>query len=529
MVNKNIQMTQRNSTNTDWDNLFPITKAKIVYMSDGITNVEDQLTNIDAKITEIKNVAEGIQIPVTSVNNKTGPVILSASDVGAIPTSRKVNNKVLSADITLNSTDIGLGNVTNDAQVKRTERGVANGVATLDSSGVNAQEPKAHTHNYLPLDGGTITGDTSFKKGITVHTANSGGGVVGYMHIAQLVVKRNYANQPILFTILQRGRNQYSELEIYFANANSIDPALGGITKTGNMNAFIHKSAISTWDIYIEKSESYDSIEIADIKKGATIAGGGVDIIFKDTTVTTLPSGNIAASIKIKTINIEGNSTTATKLATPRLIAGKSFDGTADVTITATDVGLGNVSNESKATILNNSPLTGVPTAPTAAVGTNTTQLATTAFVTTAVANKTSVTGNAGTATKLQTARAINGVNFDGSANITIPASGIKYADGKTLEVFKTETNALTANMMTIEDFELGSVTVDEELSSPLRKELGYLNNLKTVDKTNHVSAINEVKDNLDTKMNKTISDDTTTKKYVIGINNGLLYYKEVI
>lgn len=35
---------------------------------------------------------------------------------------------------------------------------------------------------------------------------------------------------------------------------------------------------------------------------------------------------------------------------------------------------------------------------------------------------QTSVSGNAGTATALQTARAINGVNFDGSANVSIPA-----------------------------------------------------------------------------------------------------------
>ena len=67
--------------------------------------------------------------------------------------------------------------------------------------------------------------------------------------------------------------------------------------------------------------------------------------------------------------------------------------------------------------------LTGTPTAPTATAGTNTTQLATTAFVTTAVANKTSVSGNAGTATKLATARNINGVAFDGTTNITVADS----------------------------------------------------------------------------------------------------------
>lgn len=37
--------------------------------------------------------------------------------------------------------------------------------------------------------------------------------------------------------------------------------------------------------------------------------------------------------------------------------------------------------------------------------------------------DQTSVTGNAGTATKLETARTINGVSFDGTANITVPAA----------------------------------------------------------------------------------------------------------
>jgi hypothetical protein len=58
-------------------------------------------------------------------------------------------------------------------------------------------------------------------------------------------------------------------------------------------------------------------------------------------------------------------------------VAGK----TGAVTLTASDVGLGNVTNESKATLLANAALTGTPTAPTAATTANTTQIATTAFV----------------------------------------------------------------------------------------------------------------------------------------------------
>ncbi|MGM0973423.1 MAG: hypothetical protein ACQEW2_10775 [Bacillota bacterium] len=58
-------------------------------------------------------------------------------------------------------------------------------------------------------------------------------------------------------------------------------------------------------------------------------------------------------------------------------VAGK----TGAVTLSAGDVGLGNVTNESKATMFTSPSLTGTPTAPTAATATNTTQIATTAFV----------------------------------------------------------------------------------------------------------------------------------------------------
>ena len=72
--------------------------------------------------------------------------------------------------------------------------------------------------------------------------------------------------------------------------------------------------------------------------------------------------------------------------------------------------------------------LTGVPLAPTAAAGTNTTQIATTAFVAAALAS--GVSGNAATASKLQTARTISlvgdvtgSVSFDGSTNVSLTAT----------------------------------------------------------------------------------------------------------
>lgn len=69
----------------------------------------------------------------------------------------------------------------------------------------------------------------------------------------------------------------------------------------------------------------------------------------------------------------------------------------------------------------------GVPTGPTAATSVNNTQLATTAFVKNVVNDKTVISGNAGTATKLQTARQISitgdasgSASFDGGSDIAI-------------------------------------------------------------------------------------------------------------
>lgn len=102
--------------------------------------------------------------------------------------------------------------------------------------------------------------------------------------------------------------------------------------------------------------------------------------------------------------SITGNAATATKLATARTIdlsgdvtGSVSFDGSANATITATVVDdshnhvIANVDGLQDALNLKaplaSPALTGTPTAPTAAAGTNTTQLATTAFVNAEIAN----------------------------------------------------------------------------------------------------------------------------------------------
>ncbi len=119
-------------------------------------------------------------------------------------------------------------------------------------------------------------------------------------------------------------------------------------------------------------------------------------------------TGNLTGNV---TGNVSGNAGTATKLQTARTINGVSFDGSSNITTanwgTARNIGIVNSD--------------GTGTAVTVSVnGAGNVNLKLPATI------KASLTGNADTsssAAKLTTARTINGVSFDGSANITIADS----------------------------------------------------------------------------------------------------------
>lgn len=117
-------------------------------------------------------------------------------------------------------------------------------------------------------------------------------------------------------------------------------------------------------------------------------------------TTRTVNGQALSADVSITTIT--GNAGTATSLQTARNINGVSFDGTTNITVTA-------AAGTLTGTTLNNTVVSSSLTS----VGT-----LTNLTVTNPIAG--SVTGSAAT---LTTARNINGVSFNGSADITITAA----------------------------------------------------------------------------------------------------------
>ena len=135
------------------------------------------------------------------------------------------------------------------------------------------------------------------KAGSYVHTAKGTSGTAGYVKIAQIKVNKEYVNAPIAFRIFQRGIDE-TTLYIRFANENNSDPALDKFTYIGNPQVYLVKSATSTWDLYIKKSEGYDSICVSQYHNSA-YNDAGMDITWTDVHSNSLPSGFVSATLHI--------------------------------------------------------------------------------------------------------------------------------------------------------------------------------------------------------------------------------------
>lgn len=140
-------------------------------------------------------------------------------------------------------------------------------------------------------------------QGITVVMLNGGVGTSGYMHVCTITINSTYSNQHILFKVVQRGRS--GNIILGFSNSNSKDPSLSIFAKTGTINAYIVKTTTSIWNLYIQKTEGYDNIEIVEFNKGAYM--NDVTVSWVNSTVASVPAGYTTAS-KYKTKSLTSKS-----------------------------------------------------------------------------------------------------------------------------------------------------------------------------------------------------------------------------
>jgi hypothetical protein len=245
----------------------------------------------------------------------------------------------------------------------------------------------------------------------------------------------------------------------FLGNATTSTTA-GNITATSNttLTSLSNLAAVGTITSGVWSGTAIANNKLAN----SSLTVGSTNIALGATTsalagLSTVTSTNFTG-------DLTGNASTATKLSATRNINGVAFDGSANITIAADANTLtgttlaSNVVTSSLTTVgtitsgvwsgtaiannkLANSSLTVGST--NIALGATTSALAGLSTVTST--NFTGdLTGNASTATKLAATKNINGVAFDGSANITIAA------DANTLTGTTLASNVVTSSLTTV-------------------------------------------------------------------------------
>ena len=150
----------------------------------------------------------------------------------------------------------------------------------------------------LPLAGGTLTGLLTAKKGIINYAHASGVDKQGYIKIATIVIPASYMDSPIEFDIITRNAPISTKVSILFTGVSGNDPALKAFTKAGVHNAYICKSATSTWDIYVQTKTVYEMVAISNLTYGYQFVNRTDTFIkYPNTFHETLPSGYTEATL----------------------------------------------------------------------------------------------------------------------------------------------------------------------------------------------------------------------------------------
>ena len=172
------------------------------------------------------------------------------------------------------------------------------------------------------IDGDNVVSGRSYlgqkvrnSQGTYVENFNAGHGTSGYIKICTLRIGGTYQNQPIIFGVIQRTR--YGRIILQFVSSADTKPS--GLTifqSSGNINPYMVKTGDSTWDLYIQKSEAYDQIEITELFKGEY--QNAITITWKNEIATSLPSGYVSAEREYYSINVNhsDSSNTATTATT---------------------------------------------------------------------------------------------------------------------------------------------------------------------------------------------------------------------
>ena len=224
--------------------------------------------------------------------------------------------------------------------------------------------------------------------------------------------------------------------------------ATGATANTGTMSSWIIKEGNGTESTTVTNGETVTiedgtgiESELTSTSSGGTItitntAPAGTTHLNSNTTKSDVGLSNVANESRATILG--GNLTgTINSVAVATVTAGAALGATSNQDSTSTiqsgttksNVGLSNVTNESKATMFSSAALTGNPTAPTQAANNNSTRIATTAYVQTEISDL--IGGAPGALDTLNELAAAIGDDASYASSITTALGGKLSTSGK--------------------------------------------------------------------------------------------------
>lgn len=314
--------------------------------------------------THTHNYASTVKVGSTSYNVSGNTISLPAYPT--VPSALKNPNALT---ISLNGTSQGAY----DGSAAKSFNITAASVGAAASS---------HSHSYLPLNGGTLTGNVIFSTDSTLTwNRNTDSFSIGFKNTGD-----SDADSYGWMKMADNGNEYFKWLQV------------SGSTTTELMSLKSDGLRFKGIKVSLEgHSHSY---------AGSSSAGGAATSANKVNSTLAFTGGTFAA----KSFDGSSNQTVNIPTHTSHLTNNSGF-----ITSSATVAAANKVTNTLTFTGYQSKSFNG-SAAVSVAIPNNTNQLTNGAgFITSSA----SISGNAGSATKLQTARTINGTSFNGTANIT--------------------------------------------------------------------------------------------------------------